>query len=194
MKNLTKNFVFDIIAAVLLLALGLCGIFLPEYGLKALQYIVAALLVLYIISVLFPEVRRARGRLQILVFVEMALVFLVAIGLVIDSFQVIDLGEACRIFGFVLWLRGVTDICRAYFAHGTESAKYYPFWRLMIFIAFVSFGAYLFARPIITDARLVFIFSLAFIVLALFFIYLMILALPKKSGEKKAKKSEKKKA
>ncbi len=185
MKTWAKNFVFDIVAAVLFLALGLCGILLPEYGLMALQYLIAAALILYIIFVLFPEIRKARGKLQILVFVELALVFLIALGLVFNSLRILYLGEASQILGLILWLRGVTDICRAYLARGTESAKYYPFWRLLLFILMASFGVFIFAKLVITNVRLVFILSILCFVVALIFVYLMIMALPKKSGTKK---------
>ena len=188
MTKIVKNAIVDAIFAVLFLTFGILMLVLPDFGMTVLQYIIAAVLLLYVIGCLFGEIRTSRGKVQVLVVVEALLLLLVAVGLVINSLKIINLGSACQIFGVAVWLRGTVDVCRSYFAHGTDSQKKYPFWRLIIAVLLVSFGAYVFAKPFISDPQLVIVIAVCLILVALLFLYFAIKYWPKKRA-KKSKKS-----
>lgn len=190
MKKLTQNYIFDLLCAVILAVLGVLMIVLPDFGNTVLQYLVAAALLFYGIVYLIPEVKSAGGKIQILVIVELFLVVLVAIGLVISSLRILSLGSACQIFGVILWIRGLIDLCRSYLAHGTAGQKHYPFWRLLLSVLILSVGVYIFAKPVISDQTLVYIIAVLLLLLAIVLLYLMAKVLPKgKKAGKSAKKT-----
>lgn len=180
MKRLLKNFVFDIIVAVVSLALAI--VMLPPFGIsaKVLNVLLAIALVFYLVLYLLDKVLHARGNLLILLIVEFSVISLIAIGLLFQQFGVFNISGVCRILGVVLWLRGAVSLVRAYFVAGTKAKRKYSLLIHMGCILLVSFGAYVFARPFISDLALCWIFSVTFFVTALVFTILAVLSSPAK--------------
>ncbi len=180
MKRLIKNFVFDIILAVLSLALAI--VMLPPFGIsaKVLNVLLAIALVFYLLLYLLDKVVHARGNLLILLIVEFSVISLIAIGLLFQQFGIFNISGVCRILGVVLWLRGAVSLIRAYFVVGTGAKKKYSLLIHMGYILLLSFGAYIFASPFISDLALCWIFSVAFFVTALVFTVLAVLSSPAK--------------
>lgn len=183
MKNIYKNFIADIIFAVLFLALGVVLLPFFEIGKTVLDIIVAVLLCLYLGLYL---VRKFRGGSVYIALttVEFTLIALIAVGLVLKQFNIISIGSTCQILGAVLWLRGVCCLVKGYFVSTPEARRKYSLLLFFGYIALVSVGAYIFAKPFISDAALIWIFCISAFAVAVLFIALAIMYAPKKKGSK----------
>ena len=122
-----------------------------------------------------------------LTIVEFSLLSLIALGCVFSQFNIINISGACQIFALALWTRGCVEIFRAYY-YRADSKEVYPVWYLALAIAMVSGGAYCFAKPIIQDVAILWIFIAC---LALFGLLLLGLGINNRN-QKKLKISSKK--
>ena len=120
MKKLYNSFIFDIIVAVIALALGI--VMLPPFGIgnKVLNILLAITLVAYLIIYLFDKAKRAKGVLFILTVVEMVIICFVIVGLVVDQFSSIIISGVCRTIGLVVWLRGSVVSIGSYLSSPTQ--------------------------------------------------------------------------
>lgn len=187
MKRFKLDWLVYLILSAVFIAVGI--VMIPEVtdlGAKILNIVLAIALVIYSILYLFPKIKRHKGSIQILVIVEFVIVCLVAIGLVLVQFKVFQITGVVRILGLVIWLRSVVELFRAYFYRGKDSSYKYPVWLFCIYLVLITFGTYIFASPFISDAKLVLIMAILFLIVAIFLIVLGIVLLPKKS--KKSKK------
>ncbi|MDY3846185.1 MAG: hypothetical protein SOZ62_04680 [Eubacteriales bacterium] len=177
MKKLSKNLVFDIIAAVVFIALAIITA-IPAIGLgkKILDITVALLICAYIAFYLFDRFSSSPKKAKAYVLVEMILMALIALGLVFSQFKLINIAGACAIFGFALWIHGVFGIIESYIYRSTDRARFYPMWYLILNIAIASFGMYVFAKPFISDNVLIYVFAAVYALLGLLFVYLAIKA------------------
>ncbi len=164
-----------------------------SWGMRIVNLIIAACLMVYVANYLFPKVKRGgSGPTYMLVLIEFAVLCMIAFGCVLSQFQILNISGACVILGFCMAARGVVEIFRAYY-HQADSKTKYPVWWLAVAIAFVIFGTYLVVKPLFTDTLLLWVF-----VLALFAYGLLLLAFgvacrqAKKAA--KTKKEEAKKA
>lgn len=188
MKKVLTNMVVDIILAVLLLALGI--VMLPpvtDFGSEVLDIIVAILLVLYLAFFLFDRMVKSRGTVRVLTMVEFALIALIAIGLVFKKLEILNVGTTCQIIGLVIWLRGVTGAFRGYIVSTAEGKRRFTILMFALSILMVSFGAYLFAKPLFSDETIIYIMAVSIIVGA---VALLIFALAYARRPAKHKKSK----
>lgn len=176
MGKLYKNFVFDIIAATLCLALGI--VMLPPIGIgeRIVRILFALTLLAYLIFYLFDKVRTSRGTVFILGIVEFIIVSLIVVDLILEQFNVFSISGVCHTVGVVLTLRGVISALTLYIS--AYFAKRRPK-NLLLFIfslILIMGGVFLFAKPILSDyvinwalCGLCFLCFLIFCALALLF-------------------------
>lgn len=132
--------------------------FWKDWGKQIINILIAVVIVLYLVFFLIKKLRkRQKGVILVLTIVEFVLLALVALGCVLQQFKIINVGGACAIFGLALWCRGSVELFRAYYHQRGDNDRF-PIWWLVISIAFVSFGAYLFAKPLFQDIVILWIF------------------------------------
>ena len=184
MKKLYKSFIFDIIIAVIALALGI--VMLPPFGIgqQALNILMAVTLAAYLALYTFDKIRRSKGATLILTLVEFCIIATIALALVIQQFSSLRISGVCRIIGMVMWLRGVFSALEMYIsASGAKKQRYgIPKFLACVFLSTV--GVYLFAAPIVSDLVLTWVICSLFFACALVFGILAVLFSPLRKAEK----------
>jgi len=178
MKKIYKNFVFDIIAAVVALALGI--VMLPPFGIgqQLLNILLAVTLVAYLVIYLYDKLRRNKGITFVLSLVEFIVISLVAIGLVFQQFSHIEISGVCSTIGIVLWLRGMVSALGMYITASSLKKSKRTLTEFVIALFVISVGAYFFAHPIVSDLVLTWIIDIVFFLAAIVFAGLAYLFAP----------------
>ena len=178
MKKIYKNFVFDIVVAVLALALGV--VMLPPFGIgqQALNVLMAITLAAYLALYTFDKIRRSKGTTLVLTLVEFCIIALIALALVIQQFLPIRISGVCRIIGVVMWLRGVFSSLGMYIIATNAKRQKYGIIKFLLCVLLSTVGVYLFAAPIVSDLVLTWIICIIFFLCALAFGALAILFSP----------------
>ena len=187
MKKIYRNYVFDIIMAVVALVMGI--LMLPPIGIggQVLNILLALILVVYLAIYLFDKVRRARGTSFILILIEFSVVSLIAVGLILQQFHVFgDANVVCPTIGIVMWLRGVVVIISMYVTAATVKKNRYNLPEFVLCIFLASAGVFLFARPITSDLVITWIICVFFLICFISFGALALLFAP--IGKKHARK------
>ena len=185
MRKIYKNYIFDIIMAVVSLILGI--LMLPPIGLgqKMLSVMLALTLVGYLVIFLFDKARRARGTSFVLILVEFAVISLIAVGLFLQQFKVF--GEAnviCPTIGIVMWLRGIVVNVSMYVSASSIKKSKYNLPEFLLCILFSTLGVYLFAKPITSDLVITWILCGFLLFCALVFGALALLFAPTRKHRK----------
>ena len=183
MRRMYKNFVFDIVIAAISLAVGV--VMLPPFGIAeyALNILLATTLVIYLLSFLFDKLRHTKGTVFIFTLIEFLAISLIAIGLVIRQFMPLNIDNVWRALGAAIWLRGVVMTLEMYVAAMASKKPRRNIPRLVLAIAFISLGAFLFARPITSDVALEWVICISFLLCALIFAGLAFLFAPVKKSK-----------
>ena len=169
----TKRFKGDMFVyfavAVLCLALGI--ILLPavtDLGQNILNVLIAVAILAYLFGYLFKRLKRSKQTIFVLTAIEFGLMLLIALGLILSQFKVINVTGGCKIFGLALSLRGTVEMFRAYFYQAQNSARY-SLPQFVFNLAILIFGVYMFAKPFITDHQMIIVAAVASFVCALVF-------------------------
>jgi len=147
------------VCAALLLILGLLlvpNFILKDLGYQILNYVLAAMILVYLFGYLIHKMKYVRSTLLLLTIVEFVLLFLIALGLVLAEFKIIPIDNPCQILGLALALRGIVEMFRAYF-HQMGSNARYPLSQFIVNLIILIFGVYIFARPFISRENLVWV-------------------------------------
>jgi uncharacterized membrane protein len=163
------------------------------WGTQIIDILVATLIVLYLALFLFKKIKRAtKQAIKVLTIVEFALLALIALGCIFRQFNIIQVNEASQIFALALWTRGTVELFRAYY-YRSDTKEVYPVWYLGVSIAMVTLGTYFFARPLIKDIAVLWIFVA---VLATFGLLLLVIGInniqKKKAATPKVEETTKK--
>ena len=163
------------------------------WGTQIIDVLVATLIVLYLALFLFKKIKRAsKQAIKVLTIVEFALLALIALGCIFRQFNIIQVSEASQIFALALWTRGAVELFRAYY-YRSDTKEVYPVWYLGVSIAMVTLGTYFFARPLIKDIAVLWLFVS---VLATFGLLLLVIGInniqKKKAATPKVVETEKK--
>ena len=163
------------------------------WGTQIIDILVATLIVLYLALFLFKKIKRAtKQAIKVLTIVEFALLALIALGCIFRQFNIIQVNEASQIFALALWTRGSVELFRAYY-YRSDTKEVYPVWYLGVSIAMVTLGTYFFARPLIKDIAVLWIFVA---VLATFGLLLLVIGInniqKKKAATPKVEETTKK--
>ena len=180
MKKLYKNFVFDIVLAVIALALAI--VMLPpfEIGQLALNVLLAATLLAYLVIYLFDKVRRARGTIFILLALEFLVICVLILGLFLQQLKLFNVSSVCATLGLVLWLRGIVATVSLYLTSSATKKTKNTLPSFLLYLLLVSVGAYTFANPFISDLALTWIVCVFFFLAAVVFGALAFLYSPSK--------------
>ncbi len=164
------------------------NVFFSDWGVYALKIMIAICLLAYISFCLAPKIiRGGRNVVTVLTVIESVCLLFVALGCILAQFNVINISGACSIFGLCLFFRGTVEIFRAYYYRGGESRPY-PVWQLVIAIAMLSFGTYCFAKQLLSDTTILWIFVVFILVVGALLITYGAVCSPKKL--KKTKNSK----
>ena len=155
-------------------------VFWKDWGMKIVNMIICVCIVLYLCLYLINKIMsRSNSVVKILTIIEFVLLALVALGCVLQQFKVINIANgACAILGLAMWCRGVVEIFRAYY-HQRGNNDRYPLWWLVISICLVSFGVYLFAKPLFSDIVILWIFVVLILLVSIILLIDGPLAKPK---------------
>ncbi len=187
MQRIYKNFWFDLICAVVSLALGIA--MLPTFGIVSivLNALLAATLLGYLIVFMIDKLNRTRGLIFVLAVIEFIAIVLIIAELLVEQFTPLRVGGVCQTVGIVLWLRGVVMVIGMYSAALSVRKPQDKMSRFIIGVALISFGMYLFTNPLIPDAVMEWVLCIALFLFALIFAGLAYLFSPTSSGTKKSK-------
>ena len=184
----TKYFWALIVVGAILIPLGVLfmpfwektGAIFSSWGAEFVRLVIAAIIVFYLIFYLVKKVKHARYQaIVILTMIEFVLLAVIAIGCVFTQFVPIQGLDACRILGIALWCRGSVEVFRSYY-YKQDSSYEYSLWNVVLAIAMITFGTFIFAKPIFDDTLLQWIFSIFMVVCGLAFVILGIIRKPKK--------------
>ena len=154
-------------------------IFFKGWGAKVIDLLIAALIIFYLVTYLSKKVAKGgNGVIKILTIVEFVLLALIALGCILSQFKVFNFGGPCEIIGLIMWVRGAIEVYRAYYFKGT-SAKY-PAWLVAVAIGLVTFGTYLYVKPLFTANHLQWVLAVIMLILMICFIYAAIVTKPEK--------------
>ena len=190
-KKFKGDSVIYFILAVLFTALGV--VLLPsitDLGQNILNVIIAVCILVYLFGYLVKKLKHAKQSIFVLTAVEFGLMFLIALGLILSQFKVIEITGGCKIVGLALGLRGCVEMFRAYYHQSSNSAKY-PLWQFMFNLAILIVGVYMFAKPFITDAQLIVVAAVVSFVCAVVFFVLGFSARKQNKKQKPQPKKEK---
>ena len=195
MLSKIKRFKFDYIVYLLLgLACITFGIvvlpFVTDFGKNILEIITAVFLIVYLIGFLLPKVLKKKNNL-ILAFhiIEFVVVGLLALGNILSQFKILNISGVTETLGVTLFMRGLSELVVSYCANTEHRKKFYLF---LIDVVILSFGVYLFAKPILTDEQVLIILGTLFILLGALATFIAVKfwkRLPK--AEREAKKKAK---
>ena len=149
----TKRFKGDValyfILAFLCATMGV--VLLPmvtDIGQSVLNVVIAVGILAYLFCYLVKKFKGTIKTIRILTGVEFGLMFVIALGLVLSQFKIINVSGGCKILGLALALRGTVEMFRAYFYQSASSAKY-PLSQFVFNLALLILGVYLFAKPFV---------------------------------------------
>jgi len=166
-------------------------VFFKGWGRKVIDIFIAFLIILYLCTYLVKKVARGgNGVIKILTIIEFVVLALIALGCVFSQFGVFSIGEPCQIAGLIMWCRGTIEIFRAYYFRGSSTVKY-PVWLVAVAIALVTFGTYLYLRPLFTAEHLQWLLAAIMLAIMVVLIYAGVVTKPEATDERKAKKEKK---
>ena len=161
-------------------------IFFKSWGAKVIDLLIAVLIIFYLVSYLSKKVARGgNGVIKILTIVEFVLLSLIALGCILSQFKIINIGGPCEIIGLIMWIRGAIEVYRAYYFRGASTK--YPAWLVAVAIALITFGTYLYIRPLFTARHLQWALAAVMLVLVIYFIYAAIVTKPAKKPKAETK-------
>lgn len=190
-KRFKGDTVIYFIFAVLCAVLGVVLIpSITDLGQEILNVLIAIGILAYLFGYLVKKLKRTRQTIFILTAIEFGLLLLIALGLILSQFKVINITGGCKILGLAFALRGVVEMFRAYYHQSSNNAKY-PLWQFVVNLFILMFGVYTFAKPFITDHQMIIVAAVASFVCALVFVVLGFSTL--KQDKKKKQKAQIKK-
>ena len=180
----TKAFwLYYVLAAVCLVAAVIFApiwsgtdIFFKNWGAKVIDLIIAALIIIYLCTYLIKKVARGNGVIKLLTIIEFALFSLIALGCILSQFKVINLGGPCEIVGAIMWVRGTIEVFRAYYFRGSSTR--YPLWAVAVAIALITFGTYLYIKPLFSAKELQWVLAAIMLAIMIVCIYAAIVTKP----------------
>lgn len=190
----TKNFWAEIVLGAVCIIMAVIfapiwkntDVFFKNWGTAVIDVLIAALIVAYLAGYLWKKMILSSGIIKVLTIVEFCVLSIIALGCIFTQFDVLPVKEACKIFGLILWSRGVVEIFRAYYLSRVTTYKYSPLW-LVVAIAMVTFGTYCFAKPFIQNEAILWLFVVALLVFGILFVVIGCMQKPVKAKVKDVK-------
>lgn len=186
----TKLFWGYWILAVILLVLGIFlmpiwskqDVFWNNWWRTGVYLFIALIICLYLFTFLVKKVRSGgNGTVKVLTIIEFILLGIIGLACIFIAIPSIRASlpaittDACRIIGLAFYLRGVVEIFRAYYNHDKSN---YPVWWLIIVIAFVTIGVWMFLQPFFSNITIAWILAVLVLIFAVIFLIDGFLAKP----------------
>lgn len=187
MPKLYKNALFDLIVALVALALGVVMLPVFEISSVCIDILLALALVAYLLLFLLDKLRTTRGTVFALTVIEFAVLALMVILLIIQQFSAAHIASVCQAVGIVLWLRGIVMTATLYISALYTKKPRTNLTELAISLLLVTLGAVLFAGNFITDLFLEWLICIALFITALVFAALAFLFHHPKENTKQEK-------
>ena len=182
MTKLFKNYVALFIFSGILIALGVLT--LPPLELPVINFILAIGLVAYLALFLFKKLSHARGVMFVVLLVEFVIISLIAAGLVLQQFKIINVSGVSRIVGLSLWIHSAGAMIAEYHAAYVKNIKRAPLGVFSLHLGLASFGVYMFAKPLVSDEIIAWIVAVSALALGVAALVLAIVTAAKKSKKK----------
>ncbi len=197
MQKLMKNWIFTMIACILLTLLTvimlLGALEMKGFSLAndILHLLMAVILAIYMVFTIFPLIARYRGVIQIFVSIEAVLLMLTMVALAFAQVNVPFFSslQVCSAVGLAIWLRGAVEIVHAYLLQGTDNKKKTPLWTLCLYILLCALGVWQMASPTVKDKHFLFVIGGISLVMAVIFAYATVQNRRISGGRKKKKKT-----
>lgn len=191
MLTLYKNYIFDIVVALIALALAI--VMLPVFGISEIfiDIMLALALGVYLVFFLFDKLRHSKGTVFVLTIIEFIVIAIIAIGLVFQQFNIIvRLSAVCQTVGLVIWMRGVVMALSLYLASLSAKKPTRNLVKFIIDILLISVGAALSMGTFIPDEAIEWVICVALFIAALVFGALAFLFSPLKHENNKTQDTE----
>lgn len=178
MKQLYKNFMFDLIIAISALVLGI--VMLPPFGIGiyVLNILLASTIIVYFLVYLMDKLRRTKGAIFLLTVAECIVYLSIIVDLILEQFRVYDALSVCRAVGLIFWVRGTVSAIGMYLNITSSKIKKTTLPGFLLRILMISFGMFLLAHPLLNDYFLNWAMCIIFYISALCFGGLAILFSP----------------
>lgn len=183
MKNKKFISIFSFILSALTLIVGI--LILPSVtniGLVVLQYILAALILIYVFSILLYKAIKKTEVNQILAIIEMVLDIVIALTLILNfKLNFIVFNELFYVMMLVLFIHSIFSIIGGYYAI-KKLQKGYPLYLLLLDICLIIFTTIGFIKPILENTQIIVTTSCLCFVFSLFCIIFGVLKLKNKNS------------
>lgn len=167
-----------------------------DLGTQIISMILFAIIIFYILGYLIKQIiREKKVTIKILTVFEAGFFFAIAIGCIMEQFDMASVVGPCAIVGAAIWSRGFVYIVKAYLCKHEKTDKY-PLWMLIFSVGLVTFGTIMMVKPIFTTLHIVWFSACVLLLAALVFFIFGMASKPKvdralKKEQKKIKKAEK---
>ncbi len=167
-----------------------------DLGAKLISMILFVIIMAYILGYLIKQIiREKKITIKILTVFEAGFFFAIAIGCIMEQFNMVSVVGPCTIVGAAIWSRGFVYIVKAYLCKHEKSDKY-PLWMLVLSVGLVTLGTIMMTREIFTTRHIVWFSACLLIFAALVFFVFGFTSKPKvdkalKKEQKKLKKAKK---
>ena len=180
MKQLYKNFTFDLIIAIIALVLGI--VMLPPFGIGiyVLNVLFAGTIIVYFLVYLMDKLKRTKGAIFLLTAAECVVYFFIIVDLILEQFRVYDALSVCRALGLFFWIRGTVSAIGMYINITSSKIRKTTLLGFLFRILMISFGMMMLAHPMINDRMLNWVMCILFFLSALAFGGLALLFSPMK--------------
>lgn len=149
--KLLKNWIFTLVMSVILIGFGIVMFVNPG---DIMNILIASGIVVYIALVLVDNVVHYRGKIQIFAGVELIIMAILALCLLTGTTQFFDkigIKGVNATVGFAMWLRAFIELIHGYYIRASVNKGQFSLLRLVIYVAFLTFGVALMASPVISD-------------------------------------------
>ena len=144
--------ILGVILGVFLLPIwGDTSVFWKDWGKNGVSIILCVIITIYVLAYLCKGFREIENStLKIISVIEIAILCLLAIGCVLQQFNVFSFFGPCFVFGLALWHRGFFNIVKGYLSRRTKKAP--SLWMIIFSVVMVTAGAILMVKPIAGNA------------------------------------------
>ena len=157
------------------------NVFWKGWGEFAINLFMFLLITIYVFGYLLRKLKKEKNKtIIILIVMEMIILLLIAVGCILEMFDVLHVGGPCVILGAALWLRGVVHIMKGYFYRHTKKEQF-SFALLLLAIFFVTIGTALVINPFFDSAHLIWVMASTVLAIGCVTVICGFLAIPHKS-------------
>ncbi len=165
-----------------------------DLGTKLFSMILFFIILVYILGFLIKQiVREKKTTIKILTVFEAGFFFAIALGCIMEQFNMVSVVGPCTIVGAAIWSRGFVYIVKAYLCKHEKSDKY-PLWMLIFSVGLVTLGTIMMTKEIFSSRDIVWFVACFVILMAIIFLVLGFASKPKVDKALKKQKKEIKKA